>query len=80
MKTSINEVRSLVKRINEGRGFQEVDYNTVGAIQLYQDICGIAVDEIMNEHGGVRRLEGGGLTKSEAYMFLAGLLNERVEQ
>ena len=76
MKTSINDIRNLVKKINEKRGFTEVNYNTIGAIRLYQDICGIAIDEVMNDGGGVRRLEGGGLTKNEAYMFLSGLLNE----
>lgn len=75
MKASISDVRALVKRVNEQRGFADASWNTVGAIELYQDICGIGVDEIVNEHGGVKRLEGGGLTKNEAYLFLTGLLS-----
>lgn len=73
MKASINDVRSLVKQINEKRGFKEASWNTVGAIRLYQDGIGIAIDEVMNVHGGVNRLAGGGLTKNEAYEFLRGM-------
>ena len=73
MRISINDVRGLVNSINKSRGFDKVSYNTIGALHLYQDGIGIAIDEIMNESGGVRRLAGGGLTKSEAYYYLIGL-------
>lgn len=73
MRISINDLKELVSNINSSRGFDVVEYNTVGAIRLYQDGIGYAVDEIMNIHGGVKRLAGGGLTKSEAYYYLLGL-------
>lgn len=73
MRISINDVRFLVNNINKSRGFETVSYNTIGALHLYHDGIGFAIDEIMNESGGVNRLAGGGLTKSEAYYYLVGL-------
>ena len=73
MRVSINDVRSLVNSINKSRGFESVSYNTIGALHLYHDGIGLAIDEIMNESGGVNRLAGGGLTKSEAYYYLVEL-------
>ena len=74
MKVSINDVRRLVNEINAKNGFDKVDGKTVGALHLYSDGLGLAIDKIMNESGGVRRLAGGGLTKSEAYYYLVGIL------
>jgi hypothetical protein len=73
MKASINDVRGLINQINEKRGFKEASWNTVGAVRLYQDGIGIAIDEVANVHGGIKRLAGGGLTKNEAYKFLCGM-------
>ena len=73
MRISISDVRGLVNNINKSRGFENVSYNTIGALHLYHDGIGFAIDEIMNESGGVKRLAGGGLTKSEAYYYLVGL-------
>ena len=73
MKVSINDVRRLVNEINEKNGFNKVEYNTIGALHLYSDSCGLAIDKIMNESGGVSRLAGGGLTKNEAYYYLVGM-------
>ena len=74
MKVSINDVRRLVNEINAKNGFDKVDGKTVGALHLYSDGLGLAIDKIMNESGGVRRLAGGGLAKSEAYYYLVGVL------
>ena len=73
MSITSNDVRNLIKKVNKARGFEEVQWNTVGAIHLYKDICGFAIDEVMNESGGTTHLVGGGLTKSEAYYYLLGL-------
>ena len=73
MRVSINDVRSLVNSINKARGFESVSYNTIGALHLYHDGIGFAIDEIMNDGGGVKRLASGGLTKSEAYYYLVEL-------
>jgi len=73
MRIAINDLKELVSSINSSRGFDVVEYNTIGAIHLYKDGIGYAVDEIMNTSGGNKRLAGGGLTKSEAYYYLKGL-------
>lgn len=74
MSITIKDVRRLVNEINENNGFDKVEYNTIGALHLYSDGCGLAIDKIMNESGGVSRLAGGGLTKNEAYYYLVGVL------
>ena len=80
MRISITDVKGLVKSINKPRAFENVPYNPIGALHLYQDGIGIAIDEIMNSGGGVKRLAGGGLTKSEAYYYLVELNQENCLQ
>ena len=70
---TILEIKSLVNKINEKNGFINAQYNTIGAIILQKDICGIGINKITNAHGGVCKL-GYGMTKKEAYYLLQGLL------
>jgi hypothetical protein len=71
----IIEIKSLINKINETKGYINAQYNTIGAIILQKDICGIGINKITNEHGGVHEL-GYGMTKKEAYYFLQGLLQD----
>lgn len=73
MKTTIKEIETKVISINTKRGFTNVNYNTIGAITLYKDICGYQIQEITNIGGGVRNLSSYGLTKNEVYDFLLSL-------
>lgn len=75
MKVTIKDVHEVAKQINTLRGFENVSYNTIGALHVYKDVCGIAIDMIMNSSGGVKRIAGGGLTKKEAYFYLKDLLD-----
>ena len=73
MKTTIAEIKNLINKINEKNGFANAQYNTMGVIKLYRDMCGIGIDKITNEHGGVNRL-GYGMTKNETYYLLQSLV------
>ena len=75
MRVTAKDVQNLVNKINRLKGFENVSYNTIGALQLYRDGIGFAVDVIMNSSGGVKRIIGGGLTTKESYYYLHGLLN-----
>ena len=75
MKTTMQEIRDLINKINEKEGLTEVKYNTIGAIKLEQDICGIGINKVTNEHGGVNSL-GYGMTKNETYYLLQSLLTK----
>lgn len=72
---TIIEIKSLINKINETKGYINAQYNTIGAIILQKDICGIGINKITNEHGGVYKL-GYGMTKKEAYYLLQGLLQD----
>ena len=74
MRVTTKDVQSLVSKINRLKGFENVSYNTIGALHLYNDGIGFAIDMIMNSGGGVKRIIGGGLTTKEVYCYLHGLL------
>lgn len=72
MSIKINDLRNMINAENVRRGYQNAKYNTVGALTLYHDACGYAVNEICTVGGGVRRLCGTG-TKNECAAYLYGM-------
>lgn len=54
-RITFKKLKARVTEINAERG---VKNGTVGALQMYGDICGYAVDLIVNEAHGVSRLYG----------------------
>ena len=73
MAYSISAIRTMIANENARRGFDAPNHGTVGALRLYKDGCGYALDEICNTGGGVRRIYGGGATKAEIGAYLAGI-------
>ena len=54
-RITFKKLKARVDEINAERG---VKNGAVGALQMYGDICGYAVDLIVNEAHGVSRLYG----------------------
>ena len=59
-RITFKKLKARVSEINAERG---VKNGTIGALQMYGDICGYAVDLIVNEAHGVHRLYGMGTPK-----------------
>lgn len=74
MKYTINDIRRMIAEINQNKGIDNPAYNIVGSIKLYQAYGAYAVDEIVNVHGGAKRLYGLG-TKNEIGTYLNGKLS-----
>ena len=72
---TILEIKNLVSKINEKNGSVNAQNNTIGARIIQKEICGIGINKITNEHGGVHEL-GYGMTKKESYYLLQGLLQD----
>jgi len=72
MRTRItfNELKRRAATINAAHNLGAGD---IGAIQIYRDIYGYAVDRRINADGGVRRLFGGGETPKACAAYLDGL-------
>lgn len=56
-----------IAEINQIKGLERYD---IGALKLYHDICGYAIDKICNAGGGVTRLYGGGETAKNCMWYL----------
>lgn len=59
-RIAFKKLKARVAEINAERGIKN---GAVGALQVYGDICGYAVDLIVNEAHGVSRLYGMGTLK-----------------
>ena len=53
MAYTISAIRTMIANENARRGFDAPNRGTVGALRLYKDGCGYALDEICTT-GGVR--------------------------
>ena len=56
-----------IAEINQAKGLERHD---IGALKLYHDICGYAIDKISSAGGGVNRLYGGGETAKNCMWYL----------
>ena len=72
MKYSINDIRTMIAAENRRRGIEAPNWNTIGSVKLYQAYGAYAIDEIMNEHGGAKRLFGLD-TKNAVGAYLDGM-------
>ena len=74
MKYTINEIKNMITKVNKAKGIEQPAYNVIGSIRLYQAYGAYAVDEVVNVHGGVKRLYGLG-TKNEIGAYLSGFID-----
>ena len=75
MRVTKTTLQNMVERLNNEHGFENPEWNTVGAYRLYIDGCGYAIHKINNTAGGVICLGNmSGMTTKECYYFLAGVL------
>lgn len=75
MTITRKNLETMVKRLNNINGFNDVEWNTIGSFRLYHDASGYAIQKVMNEGGGVQTIGGCyGMTTRECYYFLNGLL------
>lgn len=75
MRVNKKDLENMVNRLNAVRGFENVEYNTIGSYKLYSDGIGYAIHKIENASGGVSTVGNCyGMTTKECYYFLCGLL------
>ena len=75
MRVNKKDLENMVKRLNSVKGFENVEYNTVGSYKLYSDGVGYAIHKVENTGGGVSVVgHCYGMTTKECYYFLSGLL------
>ncbi|AKL88270.1 hypothetical protein GMA3_93 [Gordonia phage GMA3] len=68
MRMTRKHVQAKIDRINKRIGFDTVEHNTVGAIQLRGMNGGYLVDRICNESGGINVLYSGSLRECAAFI------------
>lgn len=75
MRITRANLESMVSRLNAINGIENAKWNTAGSFRLYSDGCGLSIQKVENEAGGVSNVGGCyGMTTKECYYFISGLL------
>lgn len=68
-------LENMITRLNAMKGFEKPEWNTVGSYRLYKDAAGYAVQMVGNTAGGIKTVGNSyGMTASECYYFIAGMI------